>query len=143
MSKAVIVSACRTPIGKFLGSLKGLQATDLGALVVQESVTRAGIRPEDVEDVIMGNVLSAGLGQNPARQAAMKAGLPVTVPAVTGNKVCGSGLKAVSLAAQAIRAGDHHVIVAGGMEAMSHPALPPKGGRGGLRVGHRPRHDPD
>src|SRR5882672_9547629 len=100
MSKAVIASACRTPIGKFLGSLKGLQATDLGALVVRESVTRAGIHPEDVEEVIMGNVLSAGLGQNPARQAAMKAGLPVTVPALTVNKVCGSGLKAVSLAAQ-------------------------------------------
>ncbi len=136
MSKAVIVSACRTPIGKFLGSLKGLQATDLGALVVQESVTRAGIRPEDVEDVIMGNVLSAGLGQNPARQAAMKAGLPVTVPAVTVNKVCGSGLKAVSLAAQAIRAGDHQVVVAGGMESMSNAPYLLKGGREGLRLGH-------
>jgi acetyl-CoA C-acetyltransferase len=120
MSKAVIASACRTPIGKFLGSLKGLQATDLGALVVRESATRAGIRPEDVEEVIMGNVLSAGLGQNPARQAAMKAGLPVTVPALTVNKVCGSGLKAVSLAAQAIRAGDHQIVVAGGMESMSN-----------------------
>src|SRR5437773_2649 len=136
MSKAVIVSACRTPIGKFLGSLKGLQATDLGALVVQESVTRAGIRPEDVEDVIMGNVLSAGLGQNPARQAAMKAGLAVTVPAVTVNKVCGSGLKAVSLAAQAIRAGDHQVVVAGGMESMSNAPYLLKGGREGLRLGH-------
>src|SRR6266850_5067767 len=136
MSKAVIASACRTPLGKFLGSLKGLQATDLGALVVRESVTRAGIRPEDVEEVIMGNVLSAGLGQNPARQAAMKAGLPVTVPALTVNKVCGSGLKAVSLAAQAIRAGDHHIVVAGGMESMSNAPYLLKGGREGLRLGH-------
>jgi len=136
MSKAVIASACRTPIGKFLGSLKGLQATDLGALVVRESVTRAGIHPEDVEEVIMGNVLSAGLGQNPARQAAMKAGLPVTVPALTVNKVCGSGLKAVSLAAQAIRAGDHHIVVAGGMESMSNAPYLLKGGREGLRLGH-------
>src|SRR2546421_8556045 len=101
MSKAVIASACRTPIGKFLGSLKGLQATDLGALVVRESLTRAGIRPEDIEDVIMGNVLSAGLGQNPARQSALKAGLPGTGPALTVNKGCGSRLKTVSLAAQA------------------------------------------
>src|SRR5881296_3650083 len=136
MSKAVIASACRTPIGKFLGSLKGLQATDLGALVVKEAVARAEIRPDDVEEVIMGNVLSAGLGQNPARQAAIKAGLPVKVPAFTLNKVCGSGLKAVSLAAQAIRAGDHHVIVAGGMESMSNAPYLLKGGREGLRLGH-------
>src|SRR2546425_11952743 len=101
MSKAVIVSACRTPIGKFLGSLKGLQATDLGALVVRESVARAGIRPEDVEEVILGNVLSAGLGQNPARQAAVKGGLPGRVPALPVNKACGSELKAVPPAAQA------------------------------------------
>ena len=136
MSKAVIVSACRTPIGKFLGTLKGLQATELGGLVVKEAVTRAGIRPEDVEDVILGNVLSAGLGQNPARQAALKAGLPVTVPALTINKVCGSGLKAVSLAAQAIRAGDHQVMVAGGMESMSNAPYLLKGGREGMRLGH-------
>ena len=112
MKKAVIVSACRTPVGKFLGSLKGFQATELGALSVKEAVRRADLRPEQVDEVIMGNVLSAGLGQNPARQAALKGGLPVTVPALTVNKVCGSGLKAVALAAQAIKAGDHEVIVA-------------------------------
>jgi acetyl-CoA C-acetyltransferase len=136
MNKAVIVSACRTAVGKFLGSLKGFQAPELGALVVREAVTRAGIRPDDVDEVIMGNVLSAGLGQNPARQAAIKAGLPVKVPALTVNKVCGSGLKAVSLAAQAIRAGDHHLIVAGGMESMSNAPYLLKGGREGLRLGH-------
>jgi acetyl-CoA C-acetyltransferase len=136
MGKAVIVSACRTAVGKFLGSLKGLQATELGAAVVKEAVGRAGIRPDDVEEVIMGNVLSAGLGQNPARQAAIRAGLPVTVPALTINKVCGSGLKAVALAAQAIRAGDHQVIVAGGMESMSNSPYLLKGGRDGLRLGH-------
>src|SRR5258705_2453191 len=114
MKKAVIVSACRTPVGKFLGSLKGFQATDLGALAVKEAVRRADLRPEQVDEVIMGNVLSAGLGQNPARQAALKGGLPVTVPALTINKVCGSGLKAVALAAQAIRTEDHQGIVSGG-----------------------------
>ena len=136
MGKAVIVSACRTPVGRFLGSLKDFGAPELGALVVKEAVARAEIRPDDVEEVIMGNVLSAGLGQNPARQAAIKAGLPVKVPAFTLNKVCGSGLKAVSLAAQAIRAGDHHVIVAGGMESMSNAPYLLKGGREGLRLGH-------
>ncbi|HKB07401.1 MAG TPA: acetyl-CoA C-acetyltransferase [Candidatus Polarisedimenticolia bacterium] len=136
MGKAVIVSACRTAVGKFLGSLKGLQATELGAAVVKEAVARAGIRPDDVDEVIMGNVLPAGLGQNPARQAAMRGGLPVTVPALTINKVCGSGLKAVALAAQAIRAGDHQVIVAGGMESMSNAPYLLKGGREGLRLGH-------
>ena len=136
MGKAVIVSACRTPVGKFLGSLKGFQAPELGAMVVKEAVARAAIRPEEIEEVIMGNVLSAGLGQNPARQAAIKAGLPVQVPALTVNKVCGSGLKAVSLAAQAIRAGDHHVIVAGGMESMSNAPYLLRGGREGLRLGH-------
>jgi len=136
MNKAVIVSACRTAVGKFLGALKGFQAPELGALVVREAVARAGIRPDDVDEVIMGNVLSAGLGQNPARQAAIKAGLPVKVPALTVNKVCGSGLKAVSLAAQAIRAGDHHLIVAGGMESMSNAPYLLKGGREGLRLGH-------
>src|SRR2546425_5670057 len=131
MGKAVIVSACRTPVGRFLGSLKGIGATELGALVVKEAVARAEIRPDDVEEVIMGNVLSAGLGQNPARQAALKAGLPVKVPAFTLNKVCGSGLKAVSLAAQAIRAGDHHVIVAGGTEAKRQAPYPLTGRTGG------------
>ena len=136
MNKAVIVSACRTAVGKFLGALKGFPAPELGALVVREAVARAGIRADDVDEVIMGNVLSAGLGQNPARQAAIKAGLPVKVPALTVNKVCGSGLKAVSLAAQAIRAGDHHLIVAGGMESMSNAPYLLKGGREGLRLGH-------
>src|SRR2546426_398566 len=136
MGKAVIVSACRTPVGRFLGSLKGFGATELGALVVKEAVARAEVRPDDVEEVIMGNVLSAGLGQTPARQAAIKAGLPVKVPAFTLNKVCGSGLKAVSLAAQAIRAGDHHTVVAGGMESMSNAPYLLKGGREGLRLGH-------
>jgi acetyl-CoA C-acetyltransferase len=136
MGKAVIVSACRTAVGRFLGSLKALQATELGAVVVREAVARAGASPDDVEEVIMGNVLSAGLGQNPARQAAIRAGLPVTVPALTINKVCGSGLKAVALAAQAIRAGDHQVIVAGGMESMSNAPYLLKGGREGLRLGH-------
>jgi acetyl-CoA C-acetyltransferase len=136
MKKAVIVSACRTPVGKFLGSLKGFQATDLGALSVREAVRRADLRPEQVDEVIMGNVLSAGLGQNPARQAALKGGLPVTVPALTVNKVCGSGLKAVALAAQAIKAGDHEVIVAGGMESMSNAPFLVRGAREGLRLGH-------
>ncbi|MBI1950978.1 MAG: acetyl-CoA C-acetyltransferase [Acidobacteria bacterium] len=136
MKKAVIVSACRTPVGKFLGSLKGFQATDLGALSVKEAVRRADLRPEQVDEVIMGNVLSAGLGQNPARQAALKGGLPVTVPALTVNKVCGSGLKAVALAAQAIRTADHEVIVAGGMESMSNAPFLVRGAREGLRLGH-------
>lgn len=136
MKKAVIVSACRTPVGRFLGSLKGLQATDLGAIAVKEAVRRADLRPEQVDEVILGNVLSAGLGQNPARQAALKGGLPVTVPALTVNKVCGSGLKAVALAAQAIRANDHEVIVAGGMESMSNAPFLVRGAREGLRLGH-------
>jgi acetyl-CoA C-acetyltransferase len=138
MNKAVIASACRTPIGKFLGSLKGFSAPDLGAIAVKEAVRRAGIGPEEVGEVFMGNVLSAGLGQNPARQAALKAGLPVTVPATTINKVCGSGLKAVVLAAQAVRLGDHEAVVAGGMESMSNaPYLVPGGSaREGFRLGH-------
>jgi acetyl-CoA C-acetyltransferase len=136
MNKAVIVGACRTPVGKFLGALKGFTATELGALAVKEAARRAGIRPEEVDEVIMGNVLSAGLGQNPARQAALKGGLPVTVPALTVNKVCGSGLRAVSLAAQAIRLGDHEVVVAGGMESMSNAPFLLRGAREGLRLGH-------
>lgn len=119
MSEAVILSACRTPIGKFRGSLSSVPATDLGACVVREAVARAGVTPQAVEEVILGMVLPAGAGQAPARQAALKAGLSATVGALTINKVCGSGLKAVMLAAQAIRAGDTDVIVAGGMENMS------------------------
>jgi len=136
MPKAVIVGAARTPIGKFLGALKGLSAPELGALVVKEVVGRAGLKPADVEEVILGNVVTAGVGQNPARQAAIKAGLPVTVPALTINKVCGSGLKAVALAAQAIKAGDHEVLVAGGMESMSNAPYLIRGAREGFRLGH-------
>ena len=136
MRKVVIVAACRTAIGRFLGALKGIPATELGALVVRESIRRGGLRPEAVDEVIMGNVLSAGLGQNPARQAALKGGLPVTIPALTINKVCGSGLKAVALAAQSIRAGDQELVIAGGMESMSNAPFLVHGAREGLRLGH-------
>ena len=135
MEAAFLVSAVRTPIGKFLGALKDFKATELGAIVVKEALARAGVEPEAVEEVILGNVISAGLGQNPARQAALGAGLPPAVGALTINKVCGSGLKAVMLARQAIAAGDAHVIVAGGMESMSNgPYLAPRV-REGLRLG--------
>src|SRR6478735_4664214 len=119
MTEAVIVSAVRTATGKFQGSLKGFAAPQLGALVVAEAVRRAGIDPAAVDECIMGNVVSAGLGQNPARQAALRGGLADHVGALTINKVCGSGLKAVMLADQAIRAGDIDIAVAGGMESMS------------------------
>ena len=133
---AVIISAVRTPVGKLLGSLKGFAATDLGAIVVRESVRRAGVAPEDVDEVIMGCVIQAGLGQNPARQAALRGGLPPAVSAVTVNKVCGSGLKAVMMAAQGIQLGDTDVVVAGGMESMSNaPYLIPKA-REGYRLGN-------
>ena len=136
VNEAVIISATRTPVGKFLGSLKGFSATQLGAIVVREAVKRAGVKPEDVDEVIMGCVIQAGLGQNPARQAALKGGLPPTVAAVTVNKVCGSGLKAVMMAAQGIQLGDSEIVVAGGMESMSNaPYLIPKG-REGYRLGH-------
>src|SRR6266542_5659519 len=133
---AVIISAVRTPVGKFQGSLKDLRATDLGALVVRESVKRAGVDPVNVDEVIMGCVIQAGLGQNPARQAALNGGLPATVSAVTINKVCGSGLKAVMMAAQGIQLGDTDIVVAGGMESMSNaPYLIPKA-REGYRLGN-------
>jgi acetyl-CoA C-acetyltransferase len=133
---AVIISAVRTPVGKFLGSLKGFKATDLGAIVVRESVRRAGVAPEDVDEVIMGCVVQAGLGQNPARQAALGAGLLPAVSAVTVNKVCGSGLKAVMMASQGIQLGDTGIVVAGGMESMSNaPYLVPKA-REGYRLGN-------
>ncbi|MEN6463524.1 MAG: acetyl-CoA C-acetyltransferase [Syntrophomonas sp.] len=118
MREVVIVSACRTPVGSFNGTLKDTPAVDLGALVMAEAVKRAGIKPEQVEEVVFGCVLQAGLGQNPARQAMIKAGLPETGTAFTINKVCGSGLRAVSLAAQMIKAGDVDIMVAGGMESM-------------------------
>lgn len=136
LNEAVIIGAARTPVGKFLGSLKGFSAPELGAMVVRESVKRAGVKPEDVDEVIMGCVIQAGLGQNPARQAALKGGLPNTVSAVTVNKVCGSGLKAVMMAAQGIRLGDSEMVVAGGMESMSNaPYIVPKA-REGYRLGN-------
>jgi acetyl-CoA C-acetyltransferase len=136
MRDSVIVSAVRTPTGKFLGALKGFTAPQLGALVVAEAVRRAGIDPAIVDECIMGNVVTAGEGQNPARQAALGGGLPDHVAAVTINKVCGSGLKAVMLAAQGIATGDIDIAVAGGMESMSNcPYLLP-GAREGLRMGH-------
>lgn len=136
MRSAVIVSAVRTPTGKFLGGLKSFTAPQLGAMVVKEAVRRAGIDPNDVDEVIMGNVVSAGLGQAPARQAAIFAGLPPKVGALTINKVCGSGLKAVMLAAQGIATGDVDIVVAGGMESMSNCPHLLKGAREGLRMGN-------
>ncbi len=136
LNEAVIIGAARTPVGKFLGTLKGFSAPELGAIVVRESVKRAGVDPEHVDEVIMGCVIQAGLGQNPARQAALKGGLPSTVSAVTVNKVCGSGLKAVMMAAQGVQLGDTDIVVAGGMESMSNaPYLIPKG-REGYRLGN-------
>jgi acetyl-CoA C-acetyltransferase len=135
-TEAVIISAARTPTGKFQGALKNFSATDLGALVVRESVRRAGVAPEDVDEVIMGNVVQAGVGQNPARQAALKGGIPFGVSAVTINKVCGSGLKSVMMAAQEVKLGDARIVVAGGMESMSNaPYLLPKA-REGYRLGN-------
>jgi acetyl-CoA C-acetyltransferase len=136
MRQSVIVSAVRTPTGKLLGVLKSLTAPQLGALVVAEAVRRAGIDAEIVDECIMGNVVSAGAGQNPARQAALNGGLPDHVAAVTINKVCGSGLKAVMLADQGIRAGDIDIAVAGGMESASHTPYLLKKVREGLRLGN-------
>ena len=136
MRESVILAACRTPIGKFQGSLSSLSAVDLGAVVVREAVRRAGIEPAAVDEIIMGNVVSAGLGQNPARQAGLKGGLSNRVAAMTINKVCGSGLKAVGLAAQAVETGNAEIVVAGGMESMTNcPYLLPQA-RSGMRLGH-------
>jgi acetyl-CoA C-acetyltransferase len=135
MRDVVIVSAVRTAVGSFGGSLKDVSAVDLGALVIKEAVNRAGVKPELVEEVIMGNVIQAGLGQNTARQATIKSGLPQEVSAMTINKVCGSGLRAVSLAAQMIKAGDSDIIVAGGMESMSQAPYALKNARWGQRMG--------
>jgi acetyl-CoA C-acetyltransferase len=136
MREAVILSATRVPTGKFLGSLKGYTAPQLGAIVVKEAIARAGVSSDDVDEVIMGNVVSAGLGQAPARQAAIRAGLPPKVAALTINKVCGSGLKAVMLAAQGIATEETDIVVAGGMESMSNcPYLLPRV-REGLRLGN-------
>ena len=132
----VIISACRTPVGKFQGSLSDLSAPQIGAIVVREAVLRATLDPKQVDECIMGNVVSAGLGQNPARQAAIFGGLPPEVGAMTVNKVCGSGLKAVGLAAQALKTGDSLIVVAGGMESMTNaPYLLPQA-RKGYRLGN-------
>jgi acetyl-CoA C-acetyltransferase len=137
----VIVSGARTPIGRFLGGLSPLSAPDLGAVAVKAAVERAGIDPEALDEVILGNVVQGGGGQAPARQAAMAAGLPATLPAVTVNKVCGSGLKAVMLAAQAIRAGDIQAAVAGGFESMSNVPYYLRGLRGGVKFGDQKLQD--
>src|SRR3984893_13448146 len=135
MPEAFILSAVRTPIGKYLGSLAELPAPQLGSVAIAEALRRGEVPPSDVDEIIMGNVLQAGVGQNPARQAALKAGLPDTIAAFTVNKVCGSGLKAVMLAAQAIRAGDADCIVAGGMESMSLAPYLLFGARTGWKYG--------
>jgi acetyl-CoA C-acetyltransferase len=137
MEQAVILSAVRTPIGKFMGGLSPLSATELGAKAVAEVVRRAGIEPNQVDEAIMGNVVQAGLGQNPARQAALRGGLDSRVAAMTINKVCGSGLKAVALASQAVQLGESEVVVAGGMESMSNCPYLLKGARTGFRLGNQ------
>jgi acetyl-CoA C-acetyltransferase len=137
MEKAVILSAVRTPIGRFMGGLAPLSATELGAKVIAEAVRRAGIEPNVVDEAIMGNVVQAGLGQNPARQAALRGGLDSRVAAMTINKVCGSGLKAVALASQAVQLGESEVVVAGGMESMSNCPYLLKGARSGFRLGNQ------
>lgn len=137
MREVVIASAVRTAVGSFNGSLASLSAADLGAIVIREALERAKVSPASVDEVIFGNVLQAGLGQNPARQAAIKAGLPVEVPSYTVNKVCGSGLKTVNLAAQSILCGDADIVVAGGMESMTNaPYLLDAKARWGYRMGN-------
>ncbi|MCK6459814.1 MAG: acetyl-CoA C-acetyltransferase [Planctomycetes bacterium] len=136
MKQAVIVGAARTAIGKFLGGLSPFAAPELGAVAVKAALARAGVASKDVDEVILGNVLQAGVGQNPARQAALKAGFPPAIAAFTVNKVCGSGLKAVALAAQAIRAGDGTCYVAGGMESMTNAPYLLRKARQGVRLGH-------
>lgn len=135
MPDAFLLSAARTPVGKFLGGLADMPAPDLGAVAIKEALARAKATPDKIDEVIMGNVIQAGLGQNPARQSALKAGLPDTIAAYTVNKVCGSGLKAVMLAAQAIRAGDADLIAAGGMESMSRAPHLLFGARTGWKYG--------
>ncbi len=137
IEQAVILSAVRTPIGKFLGGLAPLSATELGAKVVAEAVRRAGVDPQQIDEAIMGNVVQAGLGQNPARQAALRGGLNPRVAAMTINKVCGSGLKAVALAAQSVMLGESEIVVAGGMESMSNCPYLLKGARSGYRLGNQ------
>ena len=134
-TEAVIISAVRTPTGKFQGALKNFKATELGAMVVREAVKRAGLEPDKIDEVIMGCVVQAGLGQNPARQAALKAGIPFGVSALTINKVCGSGLKSVMLAANEVKLGEADFVVAGGMESMSNAPYLLSGARDGFRMG--------
>lgn len=136
MPDAVILSGARTPIGKFLGSLKDLSAVELGVVAARAAIERAGVEPSSVEEVIMGNVLQAGNGQNPARQVALNAGIPASVSAVTVNKVCGSGLKAVMMASQAIRLGELEVALAGGMESMTNAPYLLEKARTGYRLGN-------
>src|SRR5438105_893046 len=135
-SEAFILSGARTAIGALGGSLAEVPAPELGAVCIKQAVQRAGVQPSTIDEVIMGNVVSAGLGQNPARQAAIRAGLPVSVGATTVNKVCGSGLKAVMLATQAIRLGDAQLVVAGGMESMSRAPYLLLKARQGYRMGN-------
>src|SRR3954471_19850578 len=135
VNEVVIVSAVRTPIGSFLGSLQNVSAKELGSIVIKAAIERAGITPDSVDQVIMGNVLQAGAGQNPARQASLAAGVPQEAPAMTINMVCGSGLRAVHLATQAILSGEAEVVVAGGMENMSPSPYILKGGRNGFKMG--------
>lgn len=137
----VILDGVRTPIGRFLGGLSPLSGPELGAVAVREAVTRSGVDAAEIDEVIMGNVVSAGAGQAPARQAAVNGGVPASVPAVTVNKVCGSGLKAVMLGAQAIRAGDARLVVAGGFESMSNVPYYVRGLRGGVKFGDRALQD--
>jgi acetyl-CoA C-acetyltransferase len=137
MENPVILSAVRTPIGKFMGGLSPLSAPELGSKVVAESVRRAGIDAKQIDEAIMGNVVQAGLGQNPARQAALRGGLDSRVAAMTINKVCGSGLKAIGLAAQAVTLGDSEIVVAGGMESMSNSPYLLKGARTGFKLGNQ------
>jgi len=141
VSTPVIAGAVRTPIGAFMGALSTVPATELGAIVIREALSRAGVAPGRVDDVLMGCILQAGLGQGPARQAAMSAGLPAEVPATTINMLCGSGLRAVGMAAQEIRAGDADVVVAGGMESMSLAPHVATGIRAGTRMGDLPLRD--
>jgi acetyl-CoA C-acetyltransferase len=136
VSKAIIVDGCRTAIGSFGGALKDIPATELGSIVIRGALERAGLDPGEVEEIIMGNVLQAGLGMNPARQSAIAAGIPDSVPSFTVNKVCGSGLKSVALAAQSIAAGDGDLIVAGGMESMSRAPYLLTNARWGYRLGN-------
>ena len=137
----ILKGGVRTPIGRFLGGLSPLLAPELGAIAVRAAIGRAGIEVTDLDEVIMGNVVSAGGGQAPARQAAMNGGVPATIPALTINKVCGSGLKAVMLAAQAVRAGDARLVLAGGMESMSNVPFYARGLRNGVKLGNQALED--